>query len=81
MSVKYAVQNFALPCGSKGYVHSPFEFSSHTSVIRRVLGSELRFTQVDEFTGAVLISLFLLRYVDRMHRAGFSCKEFLPSSL
>lgn len=59
-------------------IHSEFSNVNHTFVIRHVLGFELRFTQADEFTGTILITLFLLRYIDRMHRAGFSCKVFLP---
>lgn len=63
MSVKYTVQNFALPCRSKGYVHSPSEFSNvnRMFVIRHVLSFELRFTQADEFPGTVLITLLLLK--------------------
>ena len=82
-SVEHTVQNFALPYRSEEHINSPSELSnvSHTFVVRRVLRFDLRFTQAEEFTGTVLIALFLLRYVNRMHRAGLSCKVFLPGSL
>lgn len=57
----------------------PLIFSNvkHMLLARGFVEAKLRLTEV---TGAALTSLLVLRCVDRMHGAGFSCEVFLSGS-